>query len=65
MHLDVLEVDENVLAEDIDLSVIGREKLVILGKNGSGKTTLLKKILEKLKETPNIKVGYMPQNYDE
>ena len=44
MHLDVLEVDENVLAEDIDLSVIGREKLVILGKNGSGKTTLLKKI---------------------
>jgi len=65
MHLDVLEVDEKNLANNIDITLIGKEKLVILGKNGSGKTTLLKKILEKLKETPNIKVGYMPQNYDE
>lgn len=65
MHLDQLYINEKILAKDIDLSVIGKEKLVILGKNGSGKTTLLKLILEKLKETPNIKVGYMPQNYDE
>lgn len=65
MHLDVLEVDEKSLANNIDITLIGKEKLVILGKNGIGKTTLLKKILEKLKETPNIKVGCMPQNYDE
>ena len=65
MHLDVLEVDEKNLANNIDITLIGKEKLVILGKNGSGKTTLLKKILERLKQTPNIKVGYMPQNYDE
>lgn len=65
MHLDVLEVDEKNLANNIDITLIGKEKLVILGKNGSGKTTLLKKILERLKETLNIKVGYMPQNYDE
>ena len=65
MHLDVLEVDEKNLANNIDITLIGKEKLVILGKNGNGKTTLLKKILERLKQTPNIKVGYMPQNYDE
>ena len=65
MHLDVLKVDEKNLANNIDITLIGKEKLVILGKNGSGKTTLLKKILERLKKIPNIKVGYMPQNYDE
>ena len=65
MHLDVLKVDEKNLANNINITLIGKEKLVILGKNGSGKTTLLKKILERLKQTPNIKVGYMPQNYDE
>ena len=65
MHLDVLEVDEKNFANNINITLIGKEKLVILGKNGSGKTTLLKKILERLKQTPNIKVGYMPQNYDE
>ena len=65
MHLDELDVNENILAKDINLSIIGKEKLVILGRNGSGKTTLLKNILEKLKQTTNIKVGYMPQNYEE
>ena len=65
MHLDELDVNENILVKDINLSIIGKKKLVILGRNGSGKTTLLKKILEILKQTPNIKVGYMPQNYDE
>lgn len=65
MHLDEFKINGKILSKNINLSVIGKEKLVILGKNGSGKTTLLKKILEKLKETPNIKVGYMPQNYDE
>ena len=65
MHLDELDVNENILAKDINLSIIGKEKLVIFGRNGSGKTTLLKNILEKLKQTTNIKVGYMPQNYDE
>ena len=65
MYLDELKINGKILSKNINLSVIGKEKLVILGKNGSGKTTLLKKILEKIKETPNIKVGYMPQNYDE
>ena len=65
MHLDEVKINGKILSKNINLSVIGKEKLVILGKNGSGKTTLLKNILEKLKETPNIKVGYMPQNYDE
>ena len=65
MYLDEFKINGKILSKNINLSVIGKEKLVILGKNGSGKTTLLKKILEKLKETPNIKIGYMPQNYGE
>ena len=65
MDLDELKINGKILSKNINISVIGKEKIVILGKNGSGKTTLLKNILEKIKETPNIKVGYMPQNYDE
>ena len=64
-HLDVLEVDGKRLSHDIELYVKGSDKVCIIGRNGSGKTTLLKKILEELKNTGNVTVGYMPQNYYE
>lgn len=64
-RLDELKVDGKVLAQNIELHVSGRDKVCVIGKNGSGKTTLLKMILEELKNTENIKVGYMPQNYYE
>lgn len=64
-NLEELKVGENILKKDIHIQVIGKEKVCIIGKNGSGKTTLLKNIYNILKERTDIKVGYMPQNYDE
>lgn len=64
-HLDKLEVKDIVLKKNIHIQIIGKEKVCIIGKNGTGKTTLIKKIYESIKERKDIKVGYMPQNYDE
>jgi ATPase subunit of ABC transporter with duplicated ATPase domains len=66
-ELDHLRVgDENILlASDIKLSVIGPESIGIVGNNGSGKTTLLRLIADELLNRTDIKVAYMPQNYDE
>ena len=63
--LDCLYVGNKLLCKNIDLQVVGKEKVCIIGENGCGKTTLLKKIYENLKQRKDIKVGYMPQNYDD
>ena len=63
--LDKLKVDNIILKENIHIEIIGKEKVCIVGKNGSGKTTLIKKIYDSIKDRKDIKVGYMPQNYDE
>ena len=60
-----LMVGERVLAENVVLNVRGPEKVCIIGKNGCGKTTLLRKIAEEMLERKDIKVSYMPQNYEE
>ncbi len=60
-----LMIGERVLAENIFLRMRGPEKVCIIGKNGCGKTTLLRKIAEKMVERSDIKVSYMPQNYEE
>lgn len=60
-----LMVGERVLAENVGLNVRGPEKVCIIGKNGCGKTTLLRKIAEEMLERKDIKVSYMPQNYEE
>ena len=44
---------------------IGSEKICITGINGAGKTTLLKKIVEELSKRNDIKMEYMPQNYED
>lgn len=62
--LDELKAGDRILAKNIDLKVIGPEKICIVGKNGAGKTTLLKKIKSKY-QALNLRVGYMPQNYFE
>ncbi len=64
-YLDELKVNDIILKKNLHIHVIGNEKVCIIGKNGSGKTTFIKKIYENLKERKDIKVGYMPQNYDE
>lgn len=49
----------------INLEVYGNVHICIIGKNGTGKTTLIRKIYGILKDKTDIKVGYMPQNYNE
>lgn len=56
---------ERVLARNIRLQVRGPKKVCIIGTNGVGKTTLLKKIAEELLARTDIRVEYMPQNYEE
>mgnify|MGYP001134229633 FL=1 len=58
-----LRAGDELLAENIDLWVKGREKICLIGKNGVGKTTLLKIIAEKLSERNDIHTAYMPQDY--
>ncbi len=64
-HLDELKIEDIILKRNIHIQVIGKEKMCIIGKNGTGKTTLIKKIYEEMKKRTDIKIGYMPQNYDE
>ena len=57
--------DTKILAKDIFLRVRGPEKICIVGTNGVGKTTFLKKMVKELLARSDIKVQYMPQNYEE
>lgn len=64
-RLDQLITGQRVLAENIQLTVAGPEKLCIIGANGAGKTTLLRIIAEKLLARKDIEAAYMPQNYED
>ena len=59
------EDGSRLLARDLTLRVRGPEKLCIVGKNGCGKSTLLRCIARELREKENLRVFYMPQNYEE
>ena len=61
LKLEELLIKNKILSRDINLTVIGPEKICIVGRNGSGKTTLLKQIRNNLNS--NINAFYMPQNY--
>ena len=63
--LDTLKIGERVLLENFHLVLMGRDKKVIVGKNGCGKSMLMKQLYETLKNQPNIKLGYMPQDYED
>lgn len=60
-----LWVGKKVLSKNISLKVFGKEHLCIVGKNGVGKSTLLKHFYEILRERKDIRLGYMPQNYED
>ena len=60
-----LTIQDKLLSENIKLDIIGNTHLCIIGQNGVGKSTLIKLIYEKLKNRGDIKVGYMPQTYDD
>lgn len=65
LKLDKLVLSNHVLARNISLLVKGSCHICIVGENGVGKTTLLKEIYQILKQRIDIKIGYMPQNYDD
>lgn len=67
LHYDLphLQVGERILSSNIHLEVKGPQKICIIGRNGCGKTTLIRKIAEELLQRTDMKVFYMPQNYDE
>lgn len=65
LSLETLEIANKQLSQNITLSIIGPEKVAIIGENGVGKSTLLKIIMEKIKEYSSLKIGYMPQNYED
>lgn len=54
-----------LLAQNIFLRIKGSERVCIIGQNGIGKTTLLKRIARELLARQDIRVCYMPQNYEE
>lgn len=56
---------ERILARNIALTVLGQDKVAIIGKNGSGKSTLLKVIVQALRKRSDLNVAYMPQNYED
>lgn len=67
LELDMPElvIGDKVLARNLVLNIRGSEKVCIIGKNGAGKTTLIKAIAETLLPREDLKVAYMPQNYEE
>lgn len=58
-------IDGKSLIDDVNLNIVGPQKVVIVGSNGTGKTTLLREIYRNISEKTGIKIGYMPQNYQE
>lgn len=60
--------DNNVVLDDIDITIKRGEKVAFVGKNGEGKSTLVKCIMEQipyegmLKLGHLVKIGYFAQN---
>ncbi len=63
IKIDNLMMEERVLAQNIELNVMGQDHICIIGRNGTGKTTLIREVYRQLQEKDGIKIGYMPQNY--
>ncbi len=59
---------ENLVLNDIDLTIENGEKVAFIGRNGEGKTTLARIIMNELKYEGklilghNVKIGYFAQN---
>lgn len=69
-HLDV-GYPQQLLLQDVDLTLRRGEKVAIIGPNGCGKSTLLKTILQELPPLKGearignrVKIGYFSQSYE-
>lgn len=52
------KIGNKILLEDLNLRILQRDKIAIVGKNGSGKSTLLKILLRQIPyDRGNLKVG--------
>ena len=60
-----LSIGERVLAQELQLTVRGQDKIGIIGPNGVGKSTLLAKLHQLLSGKREISLGFMPQDYQE
>ena len=62
VNIDKLQIGDRLLASNINFKVLGRDKIVIVGKNGCGKSTLIKKIYDDLAKVNNLNVKYLSQD---
>ena len=62
---ETLSIGEHVLAQGLQLTIRGQEKIGIIGPNGVGKSTLLAKLQQVLSDKREISLGFMPQDYQE
>ncbi|KXU04423.1 ATP-binding cassette domain-containing protein [Streptococcus oralis] len=58
-----LSIGERILAQELQLTVRGQDKIGIIGPNGVGKSTLLCKLQQLLSNKREISLGFMPQDY--
>lgn len=65
LNLSNYDLTINNITKKINFEIYGNEHTCIIGKNGTGKTTLIREIYNILKDRTDIKVGYMPQDYNE
>jgi ATPase subunit of ABC transporter with duplicated ATPase domains len=57
--------DSQLLIPHLDLDLVGPGQNALVGANGIGKSTLLEALYEANKDRKDIRLGYMPQNYEE
>ena len=62
---ETLSIGERVLAQGLQLTIRGQEKIGIIGPNGVGKSTLLAKLQQLISDKRDISLGFMPQDYQE
>ncbi|WNS71586.1 ATP-binding cassette domain-containing protein [Streptococcus sp. DTU_2020_1001019_1_SI_AUS_MUR_006] len=62
---ETLSIGERVLAQELQLTVRGQDKIGIIGPNGVCKSTLLAKLHQLLSGKREISLGFMPQDYQE
>lgn len=60
-----LELNHGVVLKNLNINILFDSKIGFIGKNGIGKSTFLKYIYDNIKNKSGIKVGFMPQNYEE